>query len=140
MRVFLVICPISTNFNNDFVMDMKNDYLRIIVSSYGFQDYYRGNRILVNGVLELDSMVVRENFDCSKILCVSIEEPVPKTQIELAIHRFADKLNNAGAIGAYNVHPMGVPFDSRGVRFHDVYSNDNKVKQFRYVIDYVSVR
>lgn len=139
MRVFHAICPISIKLNNDFVMNKKNDYLRIIVSSYGFQDYYKGNRILVNGILELDSMVVRENFDCSKILCVSIEASVPKTQIELAIHRFADKLNKAGAIGAYNVHPMGVPFDSSGVRFLDVYSNDNKVKQFRYVIDHVSV-
>ena len=139
MRVLHAICPISINYNYDFVMEKKNDYLRIIVSSYGFQDYYRGNRILVNGILELDSMVVRENFDCSKILCVSIEEPVPKTQIELAIHRFADKLNNAGAIGMYKVHPMGIPLDSSGVRFHDVYSNDNTVKQFRYVIDYVSV-
>lgn len=140
IRVILTICLISINFNNDVVMDKKRDYLRIIVSNYGFQDYYKENRILINGIAELDSMVVTENFDCSKILCVCIEEPVPKTQIELTIHRFADKLNNAGVIGAYNVHPMGVPLDSSGVRFHDVYSNDNTVKQFRYVIDYVSVK
>ena len=140
MRVFPAICLISIKFNNDFVMDKKNDYLRIIVSSYGFQDYYKENRILVKGILELDSMVVRENFNCSKILCVSIEKPVPKTQIELAIHRFADKLNNAGAIGAYNVRPMGVPLIGSGVRFHDVYSKNDTVKQFRYVIDYVCVK
>ena len=140
MRVFHAICPISINLNNDFIMQKKNDYLRIIVSGYDFQDYYKGNRILVNGILELDSMVVTDNYDCSKILCVSIEEPIPKTQVELCIHRFADKLNKAGAIGAYYVHPMGIPLDSCGVRFIDVYSNDNAVKQFRYVIDYVSVK
>lgn len=140
MRMFPALCPISINYNNDFVMNKKNDYLRIIVSSYGFQDYYNENRILVNGILELDSIVVRENFDCHKTLCVSIEESVPKTQIELAIHRFADKLNKAGAIGAYNVHPMGISLDCSEVRFYDVYSNDNTVKQFRYVIDYVSVK
>ena len=140
MRVIPTIFPISIYFNNDVVMDKKRDYLRIIVSDCGFQDYYKENRILVNDIAELDSMVVTENFDCSKILCVCIEKPVPKTQIELAIHRFADKLNNAVAIGAYNIHPMGVPLDSSGVCFRDVYSNDNTVKQFRYVIDYVSVK
>ena len=140
MRVFPVICSISSNFTNDFIMDKKEACLRIIVSNYGFQNYYKENRILVNGIAELDSMVVRENFNCSKILCVSIEKPVPKTQIELAIHRFADKLNNAGAIGAYNVRPMGVPLIGSGVRFHDVYSKNDTVKQFRYVIDYVCVK
>ena len=120
-------------------MDKKGKQIRIIVSVYGFNEYYKENRFVVNGISELDSMIVTENYDCSKILCVSIEEPLPKTQIGLAIHRFADKLNNAGAIGAYNVHPMGIPLDSSGARFHDVYSNDNTVKQFRYVIDYVSV-
>ena len=140
MRVFPVICSISINFTNDYIMDKKEACLRIIVSNYGFQNYFKENRILVNGIAELNSIVVTESFDCSKILCVCLEEPVPKTQIELAIHRFADKLKNAGAIGAYNVRPMGIPFDSSGVRFHDVYSNDNTVKQFRYVIDYVSVK
>ena len=121
-------------------MDNKKACLRIIVSYFGFQVYYKENRILVHGILELDSIVVTEDFDCSKILCICIDEPIPKTQIELAIHRFAEKLKNAGAIGAYNVHPMGVPIDSSGVLFDDVYSTDDTVKQFRYVIDYVRVR
>ncbi len=119
---------------------IKNEScLRIIVSAYGFEEHYKENRLVVNGISELDSMIVTENYDCSKILCIRIDEPIPKTQIELALYRFAAKLNNAGAIGMYKVHPMGIPLDSSGVRFHDVYSNDNTVKQFRYVIDYVSV-
>lgn len=121
-------------------MDKKEKQIRIIVSAYGFKEHYKENRIIVNGISELDSMIVTENYDCCKTLCIRIDEPVPKTQVELALYRFADKLNKAGAISAYNVHPMGIPLDSSGVRFHDVYSNGNTVKQFRYVIDYVSVR
>ena len=139
MRVFPVICSISINFTNDYIMDKKEACLRIIVSNYGFQNYYKENRILVNGIAELDSIVVTENFDCSKILCICIEEPVPKTQIELAIHRFADKLNNASAIGAYNIHPMGESFADGRPYFVDIFSKDDTVRQFRYTIDYVAV-
>lgn len=128
------------HLNNTNIMTKKEAYLIIIVSNFGFQDYYKENRILVNGIRNLDSIVVTENFDCSKILCVCIEEAVSKTQIEIAIHRFADKLNKSGAISAYKVCSMGVPLDSSGVRFHDVYSTDDTVKQYRYVIDYVSIK
>jgi len=121
-------------------MDNKKACLRIIVSYFGFQDYYKENRILIYGILGLNSLLVTDNFDCSKILCICIDEPIPKTQIELAIHRFAEKLKNAGAIGAYNVHPMGVPNDSSGVLFDDVYSTDDTIKQFRYVIDYARIK
>lgn len=114
--------------------------IRIIVSSHSFKKLYKENRFLVNGISELDSMIVTENYDCSKILCIRIDEPIPKTQIELALSRFADKLNNAGVIGAYKTHPMGVPLDSSGVLFFDVFSEGDTIKQFRYVIDYVSVK
>ena len=120
---------------------IKNEScLRIIISVYGFKEHYKENRLIVNGITELDSLIVTENYDCSKILCIRIDEPIPKTKIELALYRFANKLNNAGAIGAYKTHPMGVPLDSRGVHFFDVFSEGNTVKQFRYVIDYVSVK
>ena len=120
---------------------IKNEScLRIIVSAYGFKEHYKENRLVVNGISELDSMIVTENYDCSKILCIRIEEPIPKTQIELALYRFAAKLNNAGAICAYNIYPMGVPLDSSGVLFFDEFSEGDTIKQFRYVIDYVSVK
>lgn len=121
-------------------MDKKGKQIRIIVSVYGFNEDYKENRLVVNGISELDSMIVTENYDCSKILCIRIDEPIPKAQIELALYRFAAKLNDAGAIGAYKIHPMGVPLDSRGVLFFDVFSEGDTVKQFRYVIDYVSVK
>lgn len=121
-------------------MTKEENCLRIIVSNYDFQDYYKENRILVNGIVELDSIVVTENFDCSRILCISIEEPVPKTQIELAIHRFADKLNNAGAIGSYNIHPMRESFADGRPHFIDVLSKDDTVRQYRYAIDYVNIK
>lgn len=114
--------------------------IRIIVCSHSFKEFYKENRFLVNGISELDSMIVTENYDCSKILCIRIDEPIPKTQIELALHRFAAKLNNAGAIGAYHLIPMGIPLIIDGVSFFDVFSEGNTVKQFRYIIDYVIVR
>ena len=120
---------------------IKNEScLRIIVSVNGFKEHYKENRLIVNGISELDSMIVTENYDCSKMLCVRIDEPIPKTQIELALHRFADKLNNAGAIGAYKIHPMSVPYDCGRILFFDVFSEGDSIKQFRYVIDYVSVK
>ena len=120
---------------------IKNEScLRIIVSAYGFKEHYKENRLVVNGISELDSMIVTENYDCSKILCIRIDEPIPKTQIELALYRFAAKLNNAGAIGAYHLIPMGVPLIIDGVSFFDVLSDGDSVKQFRYYIDYVSVK
>lgn len=140
MRAHPLIFHLFINFKNFGIMNENKTNLKIIVSTYCFKENYRENRILVNGILELDSIVVTKNFDCSKILCICIDEPIPKTQIELAIHRFAEKLKNAGAIGAYNVHPMGFPIDSSGVLFNDVYSIDDTIKQFRYVIDYVRVR
>lgn len=120
---------------NIVIMTKNGTCLKIIVSYCGFQDYYIENRILVNGLVELDSMIVRDNFDCSKILCIKIEEPIPKSLIEHAISRFADKLNNAGVIGAYNIHPMGESFADGRPHFVDIFSNDDTVRQFRYVIE-----
>jgi len=114
--------------------------IRVIVSDCSFQDYFKGNRILVDGIQGLDSMTVSGRYDCSKVLCVLIDEPMPKTQIELAIHRFAERLNNVGVIGAYSIHPMGVPLVNNGVQFFDILSIGNTFKQFRYIIDYVSVK
>lgn len=120
---------------------IKNEScLRIIVSTYGFKEHYKENRLVVNGISELDLMIVTENYDCSKILCIRIDGPIPKTQIELALYHFADKLYKAGAIGGYKIHPMGVPFDSRGVLFFDVFSEGDTIKQFRYAIDYAGVK
>ena len=85
-------------------------------------------------------MIVTENYDCSKMLCIHIDEPIPKNQVELALYRFADKLNNAGAIGAYRLIPMGVPLIIDGIDFFDVLSEGDTIKQFRYYIDYVSVK
>ena len=121
-------------------MIKNKNSLRIIVSDCGFQEYYKGNRILVNGIEGLDSMVVKENHDCSKIICVRIDKPIPKTLVELAIHRFADKLNYAGAFGAYNIHPMGESFTDGRPHFVDIFSIDDTVRQFRYAFDYVSVK
>lgn len=121
-------------------MSERESCLGIIVSTYGFQDHYKENRLLVNGIAELDSMIVTENYDCSKMLCIHIDEPIPKNQVELALYRFADKLNNAGAIGAYHLIPMGVPLIIDGVDFFDMLSEGDTIKQFRYFIDYVSVK
>ncbi len=141
MRMFSVVghpkCIIT---KIDIIMSERESCLGIIVSTYGFQDHYKENRFLVNGIAELDSMIVTENYDCSKMLCIHIDEPIPKNQVELALYRFADKLNNAGAIGAYHLIPMGVPLIIDGVDFFDMLSEGDTIKQFRYYIDYVSVK
>ena len=88
----------------------KDNYLRIIVSNNDFKDLYIGNRILVNGLSELDSMIVTDRYNCSKILCIHIDNPIDKTELELALYRFADKLQMADVIGGYSLHPMGDSF------------------------------
>lgn len=130
-------CIIIKNF---IEMIKTGNCIRVIVSDCSFQDYFKGNRILVDGIQGLDSMTVSGRYDCSKVLCVHIDEPMPKTQIELAIHRFVERLNNAGVIGAYSIHPMGVPLVNNGVQFFDILSIGNTIKQFRYNIDYISVK
>ena len=47
-------------------MDKKGKQIRIIVSVYGFNEDYKENRLVVNGISELDSMIITENYDCSK--------------------------------------------------------------------------
>lgn len=118
----------------------KDKYLRIIVSNNDFEDYYIGNRILVNSLSELNAMIVTDRYNCSKILCIHINDAIDKTELELALYRFADKLKEVGAIGVYGIHPMGEFFEGSRVFFPDVLSDDEKKRQRRYVINYANTK
>lgn len=118
----------------------KNGYFRIIISNNDFKDFYIGNRILVNSLSELDTMIVNDRYNCSKILCIHIDNAIDKTELELALYRFADKLQEAGAIGDYCIHPMGESFEGSRILFPDVFSDDEKIRQRRYVINYANTK